>query len=82
MLEEYPTNVGKYMVRKEHVPYNDNAVNDDDDTHHDDEQLTSTEVLNEILMKKMLNKKSLETLPYQASNRQAYDQLSKVKMYS
>ena len=53
---EYPTNdnVGKYLVREKHFPYNDD------------------------LMKKMHNKKSLETLPYKASKRHAYDHLLKV----
>ena len=82
MLEEneYPTNdnVGKYLVREKHFPYNDDLVYNDDDSPPEDEQLTITDVLNKILMKKMHNKKSIETLPYKASKRHAYDHLLKV----
>ena len=33
---EYPTNVGKYLVREKHFPYNDDLVYYDDDTPPDD----------------------------------------------
>jgi hypothetical protein len=66
MLEDfyegkYPTNdtVGKYLVREKHFPYNDDLVYDDDSP-PEDEQITSTDVLNKILIKKMHNKKSLK----------------------
>ena len=81
---EYPTNpvqAGKYLIREKHFPYIDDLVYEDD-IFPGIEALTNNEVLNEALMKKSMIKKRLETLAYQHRNRQALDQLAKVKMYS
>ena len=56
----YPTNdnVGKYLVRETQFPYNDDLVYNDDDSPPEDEQLTSTDVLNKILIKKCIIRKA------------------------
>ena len=66
---EYPTNdnVGKYLVREKQFPYNDDLVYDDDMIIPllRMKQLTSTDVLNKILMKKRKAWKLCLTKPIQ-----------------
>ena len=89
MIEDYheneypinPVHAGKYMIREKHFPYINDLVYEDD-TSPGVEPLTNNDVLNQVLMKKRMNKKRLKTLAYQPRNIHAYDQLSKVKMYS
>ena len=75
---EYPINpvhAGKYLIREKHFPYIDDLVFDEDTPLRVEPQITTNnDALNEVLLKKSMNKKRLTTL----SNYQ----LSKVKMHS